>query len=99
MLSFLADLFIGIFDFVLDVLLFRGQRRKHGRRERSVAEDTFEVARFDFGTMLFIGLVSAGLMLLLAVGLGLPVGWSVGIGIAVGVVWGFWRYSQLVREP
>lgn len=98
MWSILADLFIGIFDFVLDVLLFRGLRRKHGRSDRSVAEDTFEVARFDFVTMLFIALVSVGLMLLLAFGFGLPVGWSVGIGITVGAIWGVWRYRQLVLE-
>lgn len=99
MLSFLADFFIGIFDFVLDVLLFRRQRSQHGRRDRGVVEDSFEVARFDFGTMAFIALVSVGLMLLLAFGLGVPVGWSVGIGIAVGAVWGVWRYSRWVREP
>lgn len=98
MWSILADLFVGIFDFVLDVFLFRGLRRKHGRRDRSVAEDTFEVARFDFVTMTFIALVCVGLMLLLTHGVGLSVGWSVGIGIAVGAVWGVWRYLRLVRE-
>lgn len=97
MWSMLADLFIGFFDFVIDVLLFRGLRRKHGRRNRSVAEDTFEVARFDFVTIVFIALVCVGLMLLLAFGLGFPAGWSVGIGITVGAIWGVWRYSQLVR--
>jgi hypothetical protein len=89
MWSILAYLFIGLFDFVLDVLLFRGQRRKRGHRSRGVAEDTFEVARFDFVTLLFISL---------AFGFGLSAGWSVGIGIAVGTVWGVWRYAQLVRE-
>ncbi|QNK68603.1 hypothetical protein [Variovorax sp. PAMC26660] len=98
MWSILADLFVGIFDFVIDVFLFRGQRRKQGRRNRSVAEDTFEVARFDFVTLVFIGLASAGLMLLLAFGFGFPPGWSVGIGIAVGAIWGVWRYTRLVRE-
>ncbi|WP_198087170.1 hypothetical protein [Variovorax sp. E3] len=98
MWSILADLFVGIFDFVLDVFLFRGLRRKHGRRDRSVAEDAFEVARFDFVTMTFIALVCVGLMLLLTHGVGLSVGWSVGIGIAVGAVWGVWRYFRLVRE-
>jgi uncharacterized membrane protein len=98
MWSILADLFVGIFDFVLDVFLFRGLRRKHGRRDRSVAEDSFEVARFDFVTMTFIALVCVGLMLLLTHGVGLSVGWSVGIGIAVGAVWGVWRYLRLVRE-
>lgn len=98
MWSIFADLLVGFFDFVMDVLLFRGLRRKHGRRNRSVAEDAFEVARFDFVTMFFIALVCAGLMLLLAFGLGLPVGWSVGIGITVGAIWGVWRYVQLVHE-
>ena len=63
-----------------------------------LAEDTLAVARFDFVTLVFIALVCAGLMLLLALGFGLPAGWSVGIGLAVGVVWGMWRYFRLVRE-
>ncbi|BEP56411.1 MULTISPECIES: hypothetical protein [Variovorax] len=98
MWSILADLVVGIFDFVLDVLLFRGLRRKHGQRNRSVAEDTVEVARFDFVTLTFIALVSVGLMLILALGFDVPAGWSVGIGITVGAIWGLWRYAQLVRE-
>ncbi|MET3376295.1 hypothetical protein ABIC89_005372 [Variovorax boronicumulans] len=98
MWSILADLVVGIFDFVLDVLLFRGLRRKHGQRNRSVAEDTVEVARFDFVTLTFIALVSVGLMLILAIGFDVPAGWSVGIGITVGAIWGLWRYAQLVRE-
>ncbi|MGJ7610124.1 MULTISPECIES: hypothetical protein [unclassified Variovorax] len=98
MWSILADLVVGIFDFVIDVLLFRGLRRKHGRSDRGVAADTLEVARFDFVTMVFISMACAGLMLLLTFGLGLPVGWSVGIGIIVGAVWGGWRYVRLVRE-
>ncbi|ATA53460.1 hypothetical protein CKY39_09710 [Variovorax boronicumulans] len=98
MWSILADLVVGIFDFVLDVLLFRGLRRKHGQRNRSVAEDTVEVARFDFVTLTFIALVSVGLMLILALGFDVPAGWSAGIGITVGAIWGLWRYAQLVRE-
>lgn len=98
MWSILADLVVGIFDFVLDVLLFRGLRRKHGQRNRSVAEDTVEVARFDFVTLTFIALVSVGSMLILAIGFDVPAGWSVGIGITVGAIWGLWRYAQLVRE-
>lgn len=98
MWGILGDLFIGFFDFVADVFLFRALRRKHGRPDRRVAEDTFEVARFDFVTMVFIALVCAGLMLLLAFGLGLSTGWSVGIGITAGVIWGVWRYVQLVHE-
>ncbi|MDP9880545.1 hypothetical protein J2W25_004879 [Variovorax boronicumulans] len=98
MWSILADLVVGIFDFVLDVLLFRGLRRKHGQRNRSMTEDSFEVARFDFVTLTFIALVSVGLMLILALGFDVPAGWSVGIGITVGAIWGLWRYAQLVRE-
>jgi hypothetical protein len=97
MFSFLADIVLGFFEFVADVLLFRSQRRQRGSRERSVAEDSLEVARFDFGTLLLIALVCATLMLLLSFGLGLPVAWSVGIGIAVGVAWGLWRYGVLLR--
>lgn len=98
MWSIFADLLVGFFELVIDVLLFRGLRRKHGRRNRSVAEDTFEVARFDFVTLTYIALVSVGLMLFLALAMDLPAGWSVGIGLAVGAIWGVWRYAQLVRE-
>ncbi|KQX85332.1 hypothetical protein [Variovorax sp. Root473] len=98
MWSILADLVIGIFDFVLDVLLFRGVRRKRGYRSRNVAKDSLEVARFDFVTLVFIALVSTGLMLLLAFGFDVPAGWSVAIGLTVGAVWGVWRYAQLIRE-
>lgn len=98
MWSILADLCIGLFDFVMDVLLFRALRRKHGRGSRSVAEDTFAVARFDFATMLFIALVCVALMLFLAFGLGFPAAWSAGIGIGAGAIWGVWRYARLVRE-
>ena len=98
MWSILADLFVGLFDFIADVFLFRSLRRKRGHRDRSLTEDTLAVAQFDFVTLVFIGLVCAGLMLLLALGFGLPAGWSVGIGLAVGVAWGMWRYIQLVRE-
>lgn len=97
MWSILADLFVGLFEFVADVFLFRGLRRKHGRQSRSVTEDTLEVARFDFVTLLLIALVSAALMLVLSFGFGLSPGWSVGIGITVGAIWGVWRYRQLVH--
>jgi hypothetical protein len=98
MWSILADLCTGFFELVTDVFVFRRQRSKHGRSPRSVGKDTFEVVRFDFVTSIFIGLVCVGLMLLLAFGFGLSVGLSVGIGITVGVIWGVWRYSNLVRE-
>lgn len=97
MWSILADLAIGLADLVLDVLLFRWLRRKHGRRDRGIAEDAFVVARFDFVTTVFIALVCAGLILLLALGFGLPAGWSVGIGVAAGSIWGVWRYFRLIR--
>jgi phosphate/sulfate permease len=98
MWSILADLFIGLFEFVADVFLFRRLRRTHGRQGRSVTEDTLEVARFDFVTLVLIALVSAALMLVLSFGFGVPAGWSVGIGITVGAIWGVWRYRQLVHE-
>lgn len=97
MWSILADLVVGIFDFALDVLLFRGLRRKHGQRNRSVAEDTVEVARFDFVTLTFIALVSVG-----------DVDPGARIRCAGGLEHGhrhhlrrnlgLWRYVQLVRE-
>ncbi|BEP96584.1 hypothetical protein GmRootA79_49680 [Acidovorax sp. A79] len=99
MFSFLVDIVVGFFEFVVDVLLFRSQRDRRGSRERGVAEDTLAVAHFDFVTLVLISLVSAGLMLLLAFAVGVPVGWSVAIGLAVGVAWGLWRYARLLREP
>ncbi|MDZ4358914.1 MAG: hypothetical protein U1B84_21240 [Variovorax sp.] len=98
MWSILADLVVGIFDFVLDVLLFRGVRDKRGHRRRSMTEDSLEVARFDVVTLTFITLVSVGLMLILALAFDVPAGWSVGVGITVCANWGAWRYAQLVRE-
>ncbi|QFZ86954.1 MULTISPECIES: hypothetical protein [Variovorax] len=98
MWSILADLVVGIFDFVLDVLLLRSVRDKRGHRKRSVAEDSLAVARFDFVTLVFIAGVSASLMLLLAFAFDVPTGWSVAIGLTVGAVWGVWRYAQLIRE-
>lgn len=99
MFSFLVDIVVGIFDFIVDVLLFRSQRERRGSRRRSVAEDSLAVAHFDFVTLLVIFLVSAELMLLLALAFDVPVGWSIAIGLAVGVVWALWRYARLLREP
>lgn len=99
MFSFLVDIVVGFFEFVVDVLLFRSQRERRGSRGRSVAEDSLAVAYFDFVTLLLISLISAGLMLLLAFAFGVPVGWSIAIGLAVGVAWGLWRYSRLLRQP
>ncbi|MCT9810870.1 hypothetical protein N0K08_09500 [Acidovorax sp. Be4] len=98
MLSILADLCIGIFEFMLDVLLLRGLRRKRDSRRRSLAEDAVEVARFEWLTLAPIALACTGLMLVLAFAAGVPVGWSVGMGITVGAIWGAWRYAQWVRE-
>lgn len=98
MLSLLADLCIGIVEFMLDVLLLRGLRRKRDSRGRGFAEDAVDVARFEWLTLAPIALVCAGLMLVLAFAGGVSVGWSVGIGITVGVIWGTWRYAQWVRE-
>jgi uncharacterized membrane protein len=99
MWTILGDLVIGVVDFVLDVLLFRGQRRKRGLRTRELAQDAYEVARFDFLTLTLVALACAGVMLLLNYGLGLAAGWSVGIGIVLGVIWGLWRYFRMVGEP
>lgn len=98
MWSILADLFVGIFDFFLDVLMLRRVREKRGHRRRSVTEDSLAVAHFDFVTATLIALVCVGLMMLLAFGFDVPAGWSVGIGVTVGAIWGGWRYAQLIRE-
>lgn len=98
MFSFLTDIVVGFFEFVMDVVLFRRQRRHRGRAERSLAEDAADVAHFDFVTLVLISAVSTGLVLVLAFVIGLPVGWSLAIGIAVGVAWGLWRYSQLLQR-
>lgn len=98
MLSFLTDIVVGFFEFVMDVVLFRRQRRHRGRRERSLAEDAADVAHFDFVALVLISTVSAALVLVLAFVVGMPVVWSVAIGIAVGVLWGLWRYSQLLQR-
>jgi hypothetical protein len=98
MWSVLTDLLIGIFEFVIDVVLFRGLRSKHGSSKRSITEDALEIAYFDFVTITFTALACFALILFLVFGLGLPAGWSVGIGIAVTAAWIVWRYFQLVRE-
>ena len=97
-MSILTDLLSGIAEFVADLFVFRRQRERHGSTTRSVGEDAVELARFDFLTMLWIALVTAGLTCLLIFGVGLPVGWGLGIGLAVGLVWAYRRYMQLVRE-
>lgn len=98
MFNLLTDLVVGIFEFIVDVVLFRRQRRQRGHRERAFSEDAGEIARFDIVTLTYIGLVSVALMLCLSFVAGVSVGWSVGVGIAVGVVWGVWRYMQWVNR-
>ena len=99
MFSFVSDLVVGFFEFVMDVLLFRQQRRHRGHEERSLSEDAADVAHFDFVTLLIISAACAGLMLLLALVFGVSVGWSIAIGIALGGSWGLWRYTQLLQRP
>lgn len=99
MFSLLADFVVGIFEFILDVVLFRRQRRKRGHSDRTFSEDAHEIARFDLITLTYIGIASVALMLFLSLIAGVPAGWSVAVGIAVGVVWGVWRYMQLVNRP
>lgn len=99
MFSMLTDFVVGIFEFIVDVVLFRGQRRKRGRSDRAFSEDAQEIARFDLITLTYIGLASVALIFFLSFIAGVPVGWSVVVGIAVGVVWGVWRYMQLVNRP
>jgi hypothetical protein len=97
MFNALTDVVVGIFEFIVDVVLFRRQRRQRGHSERAFSEDADEIARFDFLTLTRIGLVSAALMFFLSFVAGVSVGWSVAMGVAVGVVWGVWRYMQLVN--
>ncbi|WP_395316690.1 hypothetical protein [Variovorax sp. UC74_104] len=99
MFSLLTDFVVGIFEFIVDVVLFRRQRRKRGHSNRAFSEDAKELARLDLITLTYIGLASVALMLFLSFIAGVPVGWSVAVGIAVGVVWGVWRYMQLVNRP
>lgn len=97
-MSIVTDFLADIFEFVADVLLFRRQRRNQGRTTRSLEDDAVAVAHFDFFTVLWISLVSAGLMFLLIFGFDVPVLWGIGIGTIVGVLWGCLKYSQLLRE-
>ncbi|MEJ1130406.1 hypothetical protein V9L20_22740 [Variovorax sp. CCNWLW225] len=99
MFSLLTDVVVGIFEFIVDVVLFRGQRRKRDHGDRAVSEDASEIARFDLITLTYISLASVALMFFLSFIAGVSVGWSVAVGIAVGVVWGVWRYMQLVNSP
>ncbi|MET3180662.1 UNVERIFIED_ORG: hypothetical protein ABIC43_003828 [Variovorax guangxiensis] len=99
MLSLLTDFVVGIFEFIVDVMLFRTQRRKRGHSDHAFSEDAREIARFDLITLTYIGLASVALVLFLSFIAGVPVGWSIAVGIAVGVIWGVWRYMQLVNRP
>ena len=98
MFNVLTDVVVGLFEFIVDVVLFRRQRRKRGSSERAFSEDAGEIARFDIVTLTSIGLASVALMLFLNFVVGVSVGWSVGVGVGVGVVWGVWRYMQMVNS-
>ena len=97
-MSIVTDFLIGIFEFIVDILMFRRQRDKKGHATRHMADDAITVAHFDFVTTLWIASVSVGLMFLLIFGFDFPVVWGMGIGIVVGVVWGYWKYWQLTRQ-
>lgn len=97
-MSLVTDLLAGIAEFVADVFMFRRQREKRGYTPRGMDEDAEAIARFDFVTLFWIGLVSVGVMFLLIFGMGVPVAWGVGTGVVLGAVWGYWRYSRLLRE-
>lgn len=96
MFNVLTDIVVGIFEFIVDVVLFRRQRRKRGHGDRAFSEDAGEIARFDIVTLTYIGLVSVALMFLLSFVAGVSVGWSIAVGVVVGVVWGVWRYMRLI---
>lgn len=98
MFSFLIDLLVGVFDFVLDVFTLRRLREHRGHSRRAVSDDAQAMVSFDFITVAYIGAASAVVMLSLKFLLGLSTGLSVGIGLAAGVVWGLWRYMQMVNE-
>ncbi|CAN7282150.1 hypothetical protein LJR129_001382 [Acidovorax sp. LjRoot129] len=97
-MSIVTDFLTGIAEFVADVFLFRREREKRGSTTRGIGEDATAVAHFNFFTLLWISLVSVGVMALLIFGFDVHAGWGMGIGIVFGVVWGYWRYSQLVSE-
>ncbi|MFE1571118.1 hypothetical protein [Comamonas odontotermitis] len=97
-MGFVIDLILGIFDFVVDVLLFRHLRGKAGHAPRSVADDAMTVAYFDYVTLVWVALVSVGLMFLLIFAFDVPVVWGIGIGLVVAAVWGCRKYYQLIRQ-
>ncbi|MBB6579176.1 hypothetical protein HNP33_003286 [Comamonas odontotermitis] len=97
-MGFVIDLILGIFDFIVDVLLLRHLRGKAGHAPRSVADDAMAVAHFDYVTLVWIALVSVGLMFVLIFAFNVPVAWGIGIGLVVGAVWGCLKYFQLVRQ-
>lgn len=97
-MGFVIDLILGIFDFVVDVLLFRHLRGKAGHAPRSVADDAMAVAHFDYVTLVWVALVGVGLTFLLIFAFDVPVAWSIGIGLVVAAVWGCRKYYQLIRQ-
>ncbi|MGJ7541914.1 hypothetical protein [Variovorax sp. LT1R16] len=98
MFNVLTDVVVGIFEFIVDVVLLRRQRRKRGHSDRAFSEDARAVAHFDLFTLTYIIFVSVALMLFLSFVAGVSVGRSIAVGVAVGVVWGVWQYMQLVNR-
>ncbi|MDH6593249.1 hypothetical protein M2165_003138 [Variovorax sp. TBS-050B] len=99
MFSLLTDFVVAIFEFIVDVVLFRRQRRKRGHSDRAFSDDAHEIARFDLITLTYIGLASVAVMIFLSFIAGVPLGWSIAVSIAVGVAWGVWQYMRLVDRP
>lgn len=97
-MSIVTDLLAGIVEFVADVFVFRRQRETRGSASRGINEDAAAVAHFNFFTLLWISLISVGVMALLVFGFNVPAGWAIGVGAVFGSVWGYRRYSQLVRD-
>jgi hypothetical protein len=97
-MSIVTDFLTGIVEFVTDVFVLRRERETRGSAARSVGEDAAAVAHFNFITLLWISLVSVGVMALLVFGFDVPAAWGMGIGIVFGVVWAYRRYSQVVSE-
>ena len=97
-MSMPTDLLSGIAEFIADIFVFRRQRETRGSSKRSVGEDAEAVAHFDLVTMFWIALASTGVTALLHPRHRPAGGLGPGIGIALGVAWGCWRYSQLLRD-
>ena len=75
-MSIVTDFLTGIVEFVTDVFVLRRERETRGSAARSVSEDAAAVAQFNFITLLWISLVSVGVMALLVFGFDVPAAWE-----------------------